>query len=114
MTNSSLKPEDYSVDNPPIGWASWLTPRRLIVFVIGWLVLFSGISIFISNPFQSEPNAGATPNYGNIMFLHGLLIGMVGLLALLTCQALRLRSLHARVWVTCGVVVATVLSAIGG
>ncbi len=94
--------------------APWLTPRRLILFVIGWLMLFALISAFVSNPFQSEPNAGTEPDYARVMFLHGLLIGMVGLAALLTCQVLALRSLHVRLWIAGGVVIATVLASVGG
>jgi hypothetical protein len=82
--------------------------------VIGWLMLFALISLFISSPFQSEPNAGAEPDYARVMFLHGLLIGMVGLAALLSCQVLALRSIHVRLWIAGGVVVATVLASIGG
>jgi hypothetical protein len=85
-----------------------------MLFVIGWLVLFALIGVFVSNPLQSETSAAATPNYATVMFLHGLLIGMVGLLALIACEALALRSLHVRMWVTGGVVVATILAAIGG
>jgi hypothetical protein len=48
------------------------------------------------------------------MFLHGLLISMVGLGALLACQVLGLRSRHVRMWIAGGVVAATVLVAIGG
>jgi hypothetical protein len=48
------------------------------------------------------------------MFLHGLLIGMVGLMALLTCQIMRLRLKHVRLWIAGGVVVATILAAVGG
>lgn len=102
------------LDSAPIRSAPWLTPRRVMVFVIGWLTLFAVASVFISNPFRSEPFAGATVSYANVMFLHGLLIGMVGLFALVTCQVLCLRSMHTRVWVTGGVVFATVLSMAGG
>jgi hypothetical protein len=107
-------PETSGMDSAPIRWAPWLTSRRLMLFVIGWLVLFAVIGVFVSNPFQSETSAGATPDYAKVMFLHGLLIGMVGLLALLTCQVLALRSLHVRLWVAGGVVVATILAAVGG
>jgi hypothetical protein len=102
------------VDSPQIRQTPWLTPRVLLLFVIGWLTLFAALSVVIANPFQSEPSAGATPDYARVMFLHGLLIGMVGLLALITCQVFRLRSTHVRVWITVGVVVATVLAAVGG
>jgi hypothetical protein len=102
--------EDFS----PMSWARWATPRRLIVLVIQWLTAFALLSLFISNPFRSEPSAGATPDYAKVMFLHGLLIGMVGLFALLTLQVLKVRSMHARVWISAGVVVATVLASVGG
>lgn len=101
-------------DSAPSAHATWLTPRRLILFVIGWLMLFAVISVFISSPFQSEPKAGVEPDYARVMFLHGLLIGMVGLAALLTCQVLALRSLHVRLWIAGGVVIATVLASVGG
>jgi hypothetical protein len=39
---------------------------------------------------------------------------MVGLMALLTCQIMRLRSKHVRLWIAGGVVVATILAAVGG
>jgi hypothetical protein len=105
---------DPGVDSAPIRWAPWLTPRRLLLFVIGWLALFAVIGAFVSNPFQTETSAAATPDYAKVMFLHGLLIGMVGLLALLTCHVMALRSMHVRIWVTGGVVVATILAAVGG
>src|ERR1035437_7037595 len=102
--------EDYS----PISWALWATPRRLIVLVMQWVAAFALLSLFISNPFRSEPSAGATPDYAKVMFLHGLLIGMVGLFALLTLQVMKVRSMHVRVWIAVGAVVATVLASIGG
>ena len=106
--------EQSEIDSPPIRWAPWLTPRRILVFVIGWLALFAVIGVFVSNPFQSETSASAAPDYARVMFLHGLLIGMVGLLALLTCQVFSLRSPHVRMWIAGGVVVATILAAVGG
>ena len=102
--------EDYS----PISWARWATPRRLIVFLLEWLGAFALLAVFVSNPFRSEPSAGATPDYAKVMFLHGLLIGMVGLFAMLTLQVLKVRSMHARVWISAGVVAATVLASVGG
>jgi len=92
----------------------WLTPSRTIFFVIGWLSLFALLSLAVSNPFQSEPTASATPVFGNVMFLHGLLIGMVGLIALLTCQVMGLRSMHVRAWIVVGVLVATIFAGLGG
>lgn len=101
-------------DIEPIAHAPWLTPRRLMLFVIGWLALFALMSVFISNPFQSETSASAAADYARVMFLHGLLIGLVGLLAMLTCQILALTWRHALVWITGGVLFATILSAVGG
>ncbi len=103
-----------TIDSPSVRWAPWLTPRRAVLFVIGWLTLFAVSSVLLSNPFQSEPNAGTAPNFGAVMYLHGLLIGMVGLMALLTLQVMRIRSVHARAWIILGVVAATVLASIGG
>jgi hypothetical protein len=114
MAQISMLPEVPVEDSVPIRWAPWLTQRRLTLFVIGWLTLFAVIGVFISNPFQSEPNASAGPSYATVMFLHGLLIGMVGLMSLLACQVLRFRSPHVRLWIAGGTVVATVLAAVGG
>jgi len=98
----------------PIRWLSWLTVRHLILFVIGWLVLFAALSVFVSNPFQSQTSASAPPDYARVMFLHGLLVGMLGLMSLLACDILRLRSSHVRVWIAGGTIVATLLAAVGG
>lgn len=114
MIAEKALPQATDEDSPPISRTPWLTHRRLVVFVIGWLALFALLSIFVSNPFASEASASSTPDYARVMFLHGLLIGMVGLGALLTCNILCLRSTHMRVWITGGVVFATVLAAIGG
>jgi hypothetical protein len=92
----------------------WLTPRRLIIFVLSWMGAFSLSSVFISNPFASEQSASATPNYWHVMYLHGLLIGMVGLAALLVCEVFECKSRHVRLWIAVGVVAATVLASIGG
>ncbi|MFI5037823.1 MAG: hypothetical protein ACHP93_05030 [Solirubrobacterales bacterium] len=102
------------LDAPSIERAPWLTPRRLMLFVIGWILLFALVSVFVSNPFQSEPKAGVGPNYWHVMFLHGLLISMVGLGALVACQVLGVRSRHVRVWIAVGVLAATIFAATGG
>ena len=111
---AEISAETPTEDVAPISRLPWLTPRRLILFVIGWLVLFAIIGVFVSNPFQSETSAGATPDYAKVMFLHGLLIGMVGLAALLTCQIMRLQAKHVRMWIVAGTIVATILAAVGG
>ena len=101
-------------DAPVLRWAPWLTSRRAIFFVIGWLSLFALVSVTISDPFRSEPSASAAPIFGNVMFLHGLLIGMVGLVALLACQVMGLRSMHVRAWIVVGVLAATIFAGVGG
>ncbi len=98
----------------PFSRVPWLTHRRILFFVIGWLVAFSLGSIFVSNPFQSEPSASAALATWHVMYLHGLLIGVAGLLALLVCGVLCLRSTHTRVWIAGGVIVATLAAGIGG
>ena len=105
--------ESYD-DVAPIARFPWLTQRHLVFFVIGWLVLFSLGSLFVSNPFASETSASANIDYWHVMYLHGLLVGMVGLLALLTCGVLQLRSMHTRMWIVGGVLFMTVLTAVGG
>lgn len=92
----------------------WLTSRRIVFFVLGWMLLFGVISAFISNPFQSEPSATASPNYWHVMFLHGLLIGMVALGGLVACQVFELQSRHVRVWIAVGALAATIPAAVGG
>ncbi len=110
-SSTTTLPDD---DTAPIRRLPWLTPRRLAFFVIGWLVLFALGSAFVSNPFASEPSASARPDYWRVMYLHGLLIGMVGLLALLTTGVLGLRARHTQIWIVGGVLFATVVTALGG
>jgi hypothetical protein len=110
-------PEAADEINPDVSvvrQSRWFTPRNVVVFTILWVAGFSVGSLFISNPFQSETSAGANPNYWHVMYLHGLLIALVGLIALTTCQVLRLRSMHTRIFVVLGVIVATVAASIGG
>ncbi len=116
MTRSptASNPTEAYDDVAPIGRFPWLTQRHLVFFVIGWLVVFSLGSVLISNPFQSETSASATPIFWHVLYLHGMQIGMVGLLALLTCGVLGLRSMHTRMWIVGGVLFATVVAAIGG
>jgi len=93
----------------------WLTARRAITFVIAWLAAFTVGSLAISNPFASEKAAGATPDYWHVMYLHALLIGMVGLIALVVLEMFEgYCSRHVRIGIVLGVVAATVLTAVGG
>ncbi len=101
---------------PPTGPAlPWLTARRAITFVIAWLAAFSVGSLAISNPFASEVRAGATPDYWHVMYLHALLIGMVGLIALVVLEMFEgYCTRHVWAGIVLGVIAATVLTAVGG
>jgi hypothetical protein len=114
-TQGLVSAERSGLDELPVTvrWP-WLTPRHVVAFVLVWLGAFSLGSVFISNPFASETSASATPDYWHVMYLHGLLIGLVGLAALLACEVFTLRSRHVRLWIAGGVVAATVLACIGG
>lgn len=105
---------EVRVDEPVLARYPWLTDRNVIFFLLGWMLLFGAISVLISNPFQSEPSALATPNFWHVMFLHGLLIGMVSLGALTTCHVFEIQSRHVRVWIALGALAATVPAAVGG
>lgn len=107
--------EGSNVDTPAGPSLPWLTPRRVIVFVMVWLAALSIGSIAVSNPFASEATAASAPNYWHVMYLHGLLIGMVGLMALAALEMFESRcSLYVREGIVGGVLVATVLTAVGG
>lgn len=107
--------ERNTLDVAAAPYARWLTPRRVILFVIVWLGAFSAGSVVISNPFASETTAAAAPDYWHVMYLHGLLIGMVGLIALAALEAFEsCCSVHVRFGIVAGVVGATVLTAMGG
>jgi len=105
---------DASADEAVLARYRWLTNRRIVFFLLGWMLLFGAISAFISNPFQTEPSATASPNYWHVMFLHGLLIGMVALGGLLACGVFDLQSRHVRLWIALGALAATIPAGIGG
>lgn len=114
QSHAQLGDPDAHADEAMLARFPWLTNRRIVFFVLGWMLLFGVISAFVSNPFQSEPSATASPNYWHVMFLHGLLIGMVALAGLVACEVFELRSKHVRVWIAIGALAATVPAAIGG
>ncbi len=94
---------------------SWMTPRGTILFLLVWMAGFTLGSIAISNPFASESTASATPNYWHVMYLHGLLIGMVGLVSIVALDVFETCcSDHVRVGIVAGVVGATLFASIGG
>ncbi len=92
----------------------WFTPVRIIKFLIAWLSLYVALTFFIANPFWDETSASAAINWQHTMFLHGFLIGLVGLVSIGVVDAFHFRSYHARSWILVGTMVATIFAGIGG
>ncbi|MGB6501056.1 MAG: hypothetical protein WBG19_06630 [Thermoplasmata archaeon] len=99
---------------------SWLTPRRLALFLLFWITIFFAGSIFVNNPFTGfgnssnwNPGFGSPNYYWLVMYLHGLNTGLVGLAALVACDVFELPSVHVRKGILAGVLIAGVLSPIG-
>ena len=93
----------------------WSPEKRVVVAMLIWLALLALGSAFVSTPFIDQ-RAGAPPDYANTMYLHGLLIGMVGLLALIAMDVFgaghKNRVMHNLVlWGTLG---AALFSGVGG
>ena len=92
----------------------WLTPRSIIFGTFLWLLLFSLGSIAVANPFFDEKTATSSIDYWHVMYLHGMLIGMVGITLLTTMAVFQLRWRHAWLLVPLGVIAATFFDTIGG
>ena len=92
----------------------WLTPRSIIFGTFLWLLLFSLGSIAVANPFFDEKTATSSIDYWHVMYLHGMLIGMVGITLLTTMAVFQLRWKHAWLLVPLGVIAATLFDTIGG
>ena len=90
------------------------TEHKVVIGMLIWLTLLAIGSTFISTPFQSEVSAGANIVYPNVMYLHGLLIGMVGLIALIAMDVFQCRHAGLRGLILWGTLGATVLSGLGG
>lgn len=98
----------------------WLTPRRLGFFLIFWAMIFFAGSVFVNNPFTGSGSTlnwdvgPSSPNYyWVVMYLHGLITGLVGIAALVACDFFELPSIHVRRGIVVGVLIAGVLSPIG-
>lgn len=111
--NGSWSPTDHD-DKAVLRRFGWLTPRRIIYSTFAWLILFSLGSIGVANPFEDERTATSTINYWHVMYLHGMLIGMVGITLLLSMMVFQIRWKHAWWLVPLGVVVATLFDTVGG
>ncbi|HXP18100.1 MAG TPA: hypothetical protein VN840_00510 [Streptosporangiaceae bacterium] len=92
----------------------WLTPRRVLIGTLGWIGLYAIGSVALANPFFTERSAGASINYWNTMYLHGMLIGMVAVGVLLGMLVFEIRSRHAWLLIPAGVITATVFATVGG
>lgn len=101
-------------EQPVIRRLPGLTPRRIIFGTLAWLGLFTIGSVGVANPFEDEKSATAAISYWHVMYLHGMLIGMVGVTLLLAISVFDLRWRHAWVLIPLGVVVATLLATVGG
>ncbi len=93
----------------------WSPEKRVVVAMLIWLALLALGSAFVSTPFVDQ-RAGAPPDYARTMYLHGLLIGMVGLLSLIAMDIFgaghKNRTMHNLVlWGTLG---AALFSGVGG
>ncbi|MDA8192793.1 MAG: hypothetical protein M0Z53_02170 [Thermaerobacter sp.] len=96
----------------PLG--GWWTNRRALLFLIAWLALYAAMSLYVSIPYVNEPSAGADIVWRNVMFLHGFLIGLVGVLALVTIDVFECCASHVKTWIVGGALVATILASVGG
>jgi hypothetical protein len=108
------------VEPPVVRVPSPRTPKaavvwsRLPLLLLAWIILFALGSLAIANPFATEVNAGVGPDFWGSMYLHGLLSALLGLLALVICQAFAVRSRSARITIAVSVIVATLATSIGG
>lgn len=92
----------------------WWTNRRALLFLIAWLGMYAALSLYVSIPYFNEPSASADIVWRNVMFLHGFLIGLVGVLALVTVEIFECCSSHVKTWIVGGALVATFLASVGG
>ena len=98
----------------------WWNPRglnleyRVVIGLLVWLGLLALGSVVISLPYFSESSAAANIIYGHVMYLHGLLITMVGLLALIAMDVFACTHKGIRSLILWGTLGAALLSGVGG
>lgn len=97
-----------------LGRTLWSPDKRAVVALIAWLGLLALGSAFVSTPFQA--GSGNAVNYGNIMYLHGILVGLTGLVALIVLDVLDAAGKGGalRGIVLYGTLLAALLTGIGG
>lgn len=104
---------------PPDG-LPWWNPRgmgieyRVVIGLLVWLGLLALGSVVISFPYFNESSAAASIVYGHVMYLHGLLITMVGLLALIATDVFACVHKGIRSLILWGTLGAALLSGVGG
>jgi hypothetical protein len=94
------------------GWKTRITGATR--FLVAWLALYAVATLFVSNPYWSEASASAPIDWRHVMYLHGLLIGLVGVVSLVVVDAFAFPSRHVRSFIAGGAVAATLLAGIGG
>ncbi len=98
----------------------FLNPRgvsleyRVVIGLLVWLGLLSLGSGIVSLPFFTEPSAAANINYAHTMYLHGLLIGMVGLIGLVALDVFGAHHKGLRTLMLWGTLGAALFSGVGG
>lgn len=83
-------------------------------FLVAWLAVYALATLFVSNPYWSEASASAPIDWRHVMYLHGLLIGLVGVVSLVVVDVFAFSSAHVRSFIVTGAVAATMLAGIGG
>ncbi len=93
----------------------WSPEKRVVLGMLVWLGLLALGSAFVATPFRNETSAAGSILYAHVMYFHGLLIGLVGLLSLIAMDVFgsnhRGTMYRLVLWGTLG---ATVLSGVGG
>ncbi len=93
----------------------WSPEKRVVTGMLVWLGLLALASAFVATPFRNETSSSGSIIYAHVMYFHGLLIGLVGLLSLISMDIFgndhRGTLYQLVLWGTLG---ATVLSGVGG
>jgi len=95
--------------------APWSLEKRIATGMLIWLLLLALGSALVSTPFRSEA-VGGVLQFGNVMYLQGLLLGLTGLLSLIAMNVFAAGTSHPglRSVVVWGAVVAAALGGLGG
>lgn len=114
MSTRHISPKLPSVVSSSHPLWGWWTNRRALLFLMAWLALYAALSLYVAIPYFNERSASQDIIWRNVMFLHGFLIGLVGVLALMTVEIFECCSSHVKTWIVGGALIATVLASAGG